>query len=134
VARYLSSKEEYGGKDQMEISNSIMAFSQSEKIKSGLIWISQALEMLKGLSNGERGGGEKMLSALLNMIGHEIQLAKTVAGGAEWDEIEPYIDKAVVMVNSGVGHEATVHLSMALSKVTNIGHQSMTFLKEKSLL
>ena len=118
----------------MEISKSIMAFSQSEKIKSGLIWISQALEMLQGLNSAERGGGEKMMSALLNMIGHEIQLAKAVAGGAEWDEIEPYIDKAVVMVNSGVGQEATVHLSMALSKVTNIGHQSMTFLKEKSLL
>jgi len=118
----------------MAISNSIMAFSQSEKIKSGLIWVSQALEMLPGLSNTEKGGGEKMVSALLNMIGHEIQLAKVVAGGAEWDEIEPHIDKAVVMVNSGVGHEATLHLSMALSKVTNIGHQSMTFLKEKSLL
>jgi len=118
----------------MEISDNIMAFSQSEKIKSGLIWISQALEMLQGLSDTERGGGAKIMSALLNMIVNEIQLAKAVAVGWEWDEIEPYIDKAVVMVNSGVGQEATVHLSMALSKVTNIGHQSMTFLKEKSLL
>ena len=118
----------------MEINKSIMAFSQSEKIKSGLIWVSQALEMLQGLSSTEKGGGEKMLSALLNMIDHEIQLAKAVAGGEGWDEIEPYMDKAVVMVNSGVGHEANVHLSMALSKVTNIGHQSMTFLKEQGLL
>jgi len=45
----------------MEISKSIMAFSQSEKIKSGLIWISQALEMLQGLSSTEKGGGEKSL-------------------------------------------------------------------------
>jgi hypothetical protein len=38
------------------------------------------------------------------------------------------------MVNSGVGEEATIHLSKALSKTTNIGHHAMSFLKEKGML
>ncbi len=118
----------------MEINEAIMAFSQSEKIKAGLISISQSLEVLRGLAGGEIRGGEKIINVLLGMIDHEVRLAMTVTRHEEWNDVGPYIDKAVVMVNSGVGHEATVHLSKALSKVTTIGQQSMTFLKEKGLL
>ena len=118
----------------MEIDKAILAFSQSEKIKAGIIWISHALDMLQGLPGAEKKGGEKMINAVLNMIGHEIRLAMTVAGGEGWLEIEPHIDKALVMVDSGVGHEANVHLSKALSKTTNIGQRSMTFLSEQKLL
>ena len=125
---------EKGGGGPMEIDKAILAFSQSEKIKAGIIWVSHALDMLQGLPGAEKKGGERMVNALLNMIGHEIRLAKTVVGGEGWLEIEPYIDKALVMVDSGVGHEANVHLSKALSKTTNIGQQSMTFLSEKKLL
>ena len=48
--------------------------------------------------------------------------------------IGPHFEKAIAMIDSGVGEEATVHLSKALSMVTNIGQQSMLFLKEKDLL
>lgn len=118
----------------METNDAIMAFSQSEKIKAGLIWVSQILNLFEGLSGAEKIGGEKMINVLLNMIGHEIRLAKAVAGNQGWEEIEPYIDHTLVMVNSGVGGEANAHLSKALSKITNIAHQSMSFLKEKQLL
>ncbi|UCF56422.1 MAG: hypothetical protein JSW15_10110 [Deltaproteobacteria bacterium] len=118
----------------MKTNEAIMAFSLSEKINAGIIWVSETLNLLEGLPGGEKVGGERMINALLNMIGQEIRLAKSVAGNHRWEEIEPYIDKALVMVNSGVGEEATPHLSMALSKITNIAHQSMTFLKEKGLL
>ena len=118
----------------MEIDKAILALSQSEKIKAGLIWISHTLSMLHGLPAAEKKGGEKVINALLNMIGHEIELAKSVVGDGAWEEIQPYIDKALIMVDSGVGHEATLHLSKALSKTTNIGQQSMTFLNEKKLL
>lgn len=118
----------------MEIDEAIMAFSQSEKIKAGLISISQALEVLRGLAEGEKMGGQKIISVSLSMIGHEVKLARTVTRHKEWDDVELCIDKAMVMVNSGVGHEATLHLSKALSKVTTIGQQSMTLLKDKELL
>jgi hypothetical protein len=111
-----------------------MAFSQSEKIKAGLIWIAQALELLQGLSGEERKGAEKTISAMLNMVGHEIGLARNLAPHDMWNVIEPPIERALTMVQSGVGHEAIVHLSKALSKVTNIGQQSMSLLKEQSLL
>ncbi len=118
----------------METNEAIMAFSQSEKLKAGLIWVSQTLNLLKGLPGGEKVGGEKVINAVLNMLGHEINLAKAVGGDRGWEEVEPYIEKALVMVNSGVGEEANAHLSKALSKITNIAHESMSLLKEKGLL
>ena len=118
----------------MEIDQTIMSFSQSEKIKAGLIWMSQTLSMLQGLPEGEKKGGEKIINALLHMIGHEMKIAEAVTGNDLFMEIQPLIDRAVVMVNSGVGQEATPHLSQALSKVTNIANRSMMLLKEKGIL
>lgn len=118
----------------MESDKAIMAFSQSEKIKSGLIWISQAIGLLEGLQDGERRGGDRVISALLRMIGHEVALAGVLVRGEPWEEIEPFLDKAIAMVDSGVSQEAGIHLSKALSKVTNIGQRSMTSLKENGLL
>ena len=118
----------------METKEAIMAFSQSEKIKAGLIWVSQILEHLRGVPDGERKVAERFTGALLGMIGHEVGLAKAVAGGPGWDEVTDYIDKADVMVHSGVGHEALSHISQALSRVTTIGQKSMTSLKDRGLL
>lgn len=118
----------------METNEAIMAFSQSEKIKAGLIWVSQSLSLLEGLAGGEKVGGERVVSATLNMVGQEIKLAKAVGGSYGWEEIEPYLEKAHVMINSGVAEEASAHLSRGLSKITNIAQESMSFLKERGLL
>jgi hypothetical protein len=118
----------------MEIGKEIVAFSQSEKIKEGIIWVSHLLSILEGLPPDEKKGGEKLIIALVNMIGQEIRLAANVSGDKEWEGIDPNIDKAVLMINSGVSSEASIHLSRALSKVTNIGQRSMTRLKEENLL
>jgi hypothetical protein len=112
----------------------IMAFSQSEKVKSGIIWASQALELLGGLPMPERPGAEKTIRLKIDMIIHEIRLAKSITGDAAWDDIEPLLDQALVMMNSGVAPESVIHLTQALSRVTSIGHRSMSFLKEKGLL
>ncbi len=118
----------------METDKAILAFSQSEKIKAGLIWISQALEVLQGLHGAERKGGEIALDAMLRMISQETQVSRSIVGSEIWEEMDVHLERAVSMVNSGVGHEATIHLSRALSQVTNIGLQSMTALREKNLL
>ena len=118
----------------MNVQEAIMAFSQSEKIKSGLIWASQALEMLSGLPDTEKQGAEKIIKAIIDMIAHEIRLARGVAGHAAWYDIEKPLEQAVVMINSGVAPESVVHLTRALSRVTGIGHTSMSFLKERGLL
>ena len=118
----------------MEINEAVMAFSQSEKIKAGLIWASQSLELSQGLTPEEGRGSEATIHALLGMILQEVTLAMVLVRHDEWDGVLPPIEKAQVMIRSGVGHEAFMHLSKALSKVTNIGQQSMALLKEKALL
>jgi hypothetical protein len=118
----------------MEMHEAVMTFSQSEKIKAGLIWMSQTLEILSGLAGGEKNGAERLISAVLNMICHETRLAATVAANGGWREIEAHIDRALNMVHSGVGPEATVHLSRALSRTTTIGQQAMLSLKSHGAL
>ena len=75
-----------------------------------------------------------MISSLLNMIMHEVALAGNVVKNGAWDEIAALIERALVMVKSGVGPEANVHMSKAISRTTTIGHQSMSSLKEKGLI
>ncbi len=118
----------------MNTQEAIMAFSQSEKVKSGIIWASQALELLRGLPTPERPGAEKTIKLKIDMIVQEMRLAKNVTGNPAWDDIEAVLDQAMVMINSGVAPESVVHLTQALSRVTSIGQRSMSFLKEKGLI
>ncbi|MEE9418865.1 MAG: hypothetical protein V3W43_05275 [Desulfatiglandaceae bacterium] len=118
----------------MSIQEAIMAFSQSEKIKSGLIWVSHAIELANGLPEPEKHGAGRIIKAIIGMVLQEIGLAKKLAGGQTWEEIEKHIDQGMVMINSGVAMESVVHLTQALSKVTNIGQRSMSYLKEQGLL
>ena len=118
----------------MKVQEAIIAFSQSEKIKSGLIWISQALELIRDLPEQERHGAEKAIKAIIEMLIHEIHLARNVAGDVSWGDIDRHIDKALVMINSGVAPEAVMDLTRALTQATNVGQRSMSFLKEQGLL
>ena len=49
-------------------------------------------------------------------------------------EAEKDIDTALVMIRSGVTAESAYHLTKALTRVTTIGQQSMTFLVDEGLL
>lgn len=111
-----------------------MAFSQSEKVKSGIICASQSLELLAGLPFPESEGAQKVIRMNIEMMRQEIQLARNLTRDESWDDIEKSIGRAVVMIDSGVAPESVVHLTQALSQVTSIGHRSMSALKEKSLL
>ena len=118
----------------MKTQDAIMAFSQSEKIKSGLIWISQALGIVAGFNVSEKQGAEKTVRAFLDMLFHEIRLARNIIEEESWEAIEKSLDQAMVMINSGVANESVVHITQALSQVTSIGHRSMSFLKDEGLL
>lgn len=118
----------------MKAREAIISFSQSEKIKAGLIWISHSLELLQGPHEFERQGSEKTIRALIGMVVQEIQLAKKIARDPAWEAVEQNIDQALVMINSHVGPEAVSHLTRALSQVTGIGHRSMSSLKDQGLL
>jgi hypothetical protein len=71
---------------------------------------------------------------LLGMVAQEMALAKVLTRVEHWQDGESHVEKAVVMVESGVAEEALLHLSRALSKVTNIAQESMSLLKESGLL
>jgi len=118
----------------MKHNKPIMAFCQSEKIKSGIIWVSQSLQLLAGLHEPERGGGERMVKVLLEMVLSEVNLAETLVGAKEWEAVRGHLERAAVMINSGVAPESLHHLTQALSQVTNIGQRSMMQLKTEGLL
>jgi hypothetical protein len=118
----------------MRTDEAIVAFSQSDKIKSGLLWAAQVLELLGSLHPPERGGGERIVSTLLGMISREIHLAKKLAPDPAWEEAEKFMEKGSIMIDSGASHEAGYHLTRALSHVTGIGQRAMTHLREKGHL
>lgn len=118
----------------MKTADAITTFSQSEKIKAGLIWVTQAIEIYKALPEADKQGAEKIIKALVDMIGSEILICKKSAPNELWLEIEKNIDTAMVMINSGVAHEAVYHLTQALTKVTTIGQRSMTVLRDNGHL
>jgi hypothetical protein len=62
----------------MDVKEAITAFSQSEKIKSSIIWVSQALEMFISLPEEEKPGAIKILRAVISMIGHEISDMRSI--------------------------------------------------------
>jgi len=118
----------------MKTNQAVMAFSQSEKIKVGLIWVSQILEFMGGLPGEQKAGAQKAALTLLRMVAQETALAKTLTGHEDWTVSEGYMEKALVMLESGVGEESMIQIARALSKVTNVGQQAMSQLKEAGLL
>ena len=118
----------------MNVQSAIIAFSQSEKIKAGIIWISQTLELFIGLPRTDQQGAERVIRAIVGMIAHEIHIARKLAKDASWDDVEKHMDMAMVMIESQMVHESGFHLTRALSQVTSVGQRSLTVLKEEGLL
>ena len=118
----------------MEIHDAITSFSQSEKIKAGLIWATQIVELCKTLPEADKPGAEKILKTIVDMIGSEILICKKSAPSPLWTEVEKSIDTALVMIHSSVAQEAGYHLTQALTRVTTIGQRSMSVLKDEGLL
>ncbi len=122
------------GMTSMQIHEAITAFSQSEKIKAGLIWASQIVEIYKALPEEDKPGAEKIIKAIVGMIGNEILICKKSAPNELWMDIEKNIETAAVMIHSKVVFEAGFHLTRALSQVTTIGQRSMSILRDRGLL
>ena len=118
----------------MDTQSAILAFSQSEKIKAGLIWASQTIEMVMGLPDQNKPGAEQVISALVSMVANEIHLGMKIAPHEHWEAALKHINNAIVMLNSNVIHDAPYHLSKALSHVTSIGQTAMTRLREDGLV
>jgi hypothetical protein len=118
----------------MDTRRAIISFSQSEKIKSGLIWCSQCVLVIQNLPAHEQQGALKLLQSLTAMIGAEAQLSRQASKDPVWTEVDKFVNNARVMIESGVGGEADYHFTQALSQVNRIGQRAMTHLIERGLL
>ena len=118
----------------MTTKEAVIAFSQSEKIKAGIIWITQAVEFLVRLPEKNRKSAEKIARVLISLMLRDVHLGYKMTSAREWKEVEKNIDMALVMLDSGVASEATYHLTRALSSVTDIGQRAMTLLKKEGLM
>jgi hypothetical protein len=111
-----------------------MTYAQSEKIKAGLIWSTQAVETCVGLPEAQRPAAVRIVAILVNLVGQDIALIRRLSGESTWLDIEKRVERALVMINSGVPHEASYHLTRALTRVTTIGQRTMSVLQAAGLL
>jgi hypothetical protein len=131
---YLAQGMTFASGGKMDTKEAILAFSQSEKVKSGIIWTTHALSALAGLPENNRSSGERVAHVLIAAMLRDVHLAVKMTGESKWRDVEKNIDLALVMLDSGVSQEAGYHLTRALSHVTDIGQRSMSTLKSKGLL
>ena len=118
----------------METRQAIISFSQSEKVKAGLIWSSQCLQLALNMPTEAQQGALQLVRSLISMIANETQLARQTTNNAVWLEVDKSLNTARVMLDSNVAEEATYHLTQSLSQVNRIGQQSMTELIDRGLL
>ena len=118
----------------LDTKQAILGFSQGEKIKAGLIWASQLIGTLDSVFGGQRHETRQVGIALVEMIRKDVGLAKRVAGDERWEDVDNAIEKALVMISSGVMTESVTHLTKALSHVTTIVQRAMQFLNEQGML
>ena len=116
-----------------ELRQAVVTYAQSEKVKSGLIWVCQVSEQVAALDDAARQHGVRLLRTLAHLVGDEAILAGRVTGDRRWTEISQKINMALVMIQSGVPQETSFHLTQALTQVTGIGGQAAALLKEKGL-
>ena len=112
----------------------ITSISQGEKIKSGIIWATEIVNALAGYTPHEKAGAEKTATTLIRMIGFEAVLSRRTTKDSSWIDVEKDIDMALVMINSGVSHEAVFHLSKALNKTTSITQKGVKYLADNGIL
>jgi hypothetical protein len=118
----------------MNVKDAIINYSQGEKIKSGIIWVNQTLELLKGLPEIDKKGAEAIIRTMIDLIAGEIHLSNKLLKNDLWKDVQKKVDLAIVMINSGVADESSHHLTQALSHATSICHRSMSILKEENLI
>ena len=102
----------------------VAAFSLCEKIKSGLIWTTACFQQAVVLEGPARRGAVASCEALLALVMGEALGAHRLTGDASWEDVVRAMDKARVMIGSGVPQEAPFHLTRALSLVAGICQRS----------
>jgi len=115
------------------VKQAVAAYAQSEKVKSGLIWVCQVAEQVAIMDDPGRAQALPLLKTLAHLVADEAILAGRVTADRRWQAIGQKINMALVMINSGVPQETAFHLTQALARVTAIGGQAASVLKDNGL-
>ena len=118
----------------MKIQEAVAAFSQSEKIKSGLIWLTQVLELSNTLTEPEQRGSVKAIRFMVGLLDRESRITARLSSDPTWSEVQKHLNLSMVMMDSGVPQEAGFHFTRALTQVTNIGLRALTVLKDQGIM
>jgi hypothetical protein len=116
-----------------DLKKAVSAYAQSEKVKSGLIWICQIADQVAAMNDPGRRRAVPLLRTLVLMVADEAVLAARHTGDIRWHDIARTIKMALVMIDSGVPQETSFHLTRALTRVTRIGGQAAEVLRQNRL-
>lgn len=105
----------------MPLATDILVYTQSEKVKAGLIWLSQGLLQFQGQAPARPAAAEQLALSILEMVRDEVQLGWRLTGEEGWRQADGHLQRAAAMIHSGVAHDAPWHLTLALRQVTDIG-------------
>ena len=115
------------------VKQAVSAYTQSEKVKSGLIWTGQIADQVAAMDGPGRRQAVMLLRTLVQMVADESVLAARLSGDSCWHEIVRMINMALVMIDSGVPQETNFHLTRALTRVTRIGGRAAEVLRQNRL-
>jgi len=105
----------------MSLAADILAYTQCEKVRAGLIWLSQGMLQFQGVAPARPVAAEKLALSILAMIRDEVQLGWRLTREAAWRQADSHLQQAAAMIHSGVAHDAPWHLTLALRQVTGLG-------------
>lgn len=105
----------------MAIPASILAYTQCEKVKAGLIWLSQAMLQFQGQPPAKPAAAERLALALLEMVRDEVQLGWRLTREEGWQRADAHLKQAAAMIHSGAAYDAPWHLTLALRQITSLG-------------
>ncbi len=105
----------------MALDPDILVYVQSEKVKAGLIWLSQGLLQIQGQPPARPAAAETLALAILEMVRDEVQLGWRLTRHEAWQRADGHLQQAAVMMRSGVAHDAPWHLTLALRHITGPG-------------
>ena len=105
----------------MPLEPDILAYTQCEKVKAGLIWLSQGMLPFKDQLPARPAAAEQLVLSILAMIRDEVHLGWRLTGEAGWRQADGHLQQAVTMIRSGVAHDAPWHLTLALRQITALG-------------
>jgi hypothetical protein len=109
----------------MPLEPDILAYVQCEKVKAGLIWLSQGMLQFENQPPARPAAAEKLALSILAMIRDEVQLGWRLTGEARWQKADGHLQQAATMIRSGVAHDAPWHFTLALRQITALGQAAL---------